>query len=120
MLAQAASLNPKNPKTLKLSLLRTTLCAVISIRGTLSMDDCLTDFMCEPAEMDSWLSTAQTAHSGKLGDRAGTKQGADPHGLVGSGEGHGFGPEGRRRRAARPGACSGTADTTGCHGDIGR
>ena len=92
---------------LKVTPFSSCLRAVISIRGTLSMDDCLTDFMCEPAEMDSWLSTAATAHSGKLGsdDPAGDKQGSDPHGLVGSGEGHGFGQEGRRRRGgARPGA----------------
>ena len=28
---------------------------VICIRGTLSLDDCLTDAMCEPAEIDDWL-----------------------------------------------------------------
>ena len=28
---------------------------MISIRGTLSLEDCLTDFMCEPAELDDWL-----------------------------------------------------------------
>lgn len=32
------------------------LCAVICIRGTLSLDDCLTDAMCEPAEIDDWLA----------------------------------------------------------------
>ena len=56
------------------------------------MDDCLTDFMCEPAEMDGWLSTAHTSHSGKLGRRGGAPH--DPHGLVGSGQGQGFGDAG--------------------------
>ena len=32
------------------------LSAVICIRGTLSLDDCLTDAMCEPAEIDDWLA----------------------------------------------------------------
>ena len=35
------------------------LCAVICIRGTLSLDDCLTDAMCEPAEIDDWLAISQ-------------------------------------------------------------
>ncbi len=82
---------------------------MISIRGTLSMDDCLTDFMCEPAEMDSWLSSAQSAHSGKLGRSSGQARSPtaqDPHGLVGSSEGHGFGPEGTPRNGRGEGELS--------------
>ena len=57
---------------------------MISIRGTLSMDDLITDFMCEPADMDDWISTASTPHAGQ-------GQGShDPKGLVGSSHGHGF------------------------------
>ena len=33
--------------------------AVLGIRGTLSLDDCLTDFMCEPADMDAWIREQQ-------------------------------------------------------------
>lgn len=58
--------------------------AVIAIRGTLSLEDCITDFMCEPAEMDEWLSTAATAHSGRFAANH------DPRGLVGSSKGTGF------------------------------
>ena len=58
--------------------------AVISIRGTLSADDLITDFMCEPADMDDWMSTATTPHAGQ-------GQGShDPHLSVGSSAGTGF------------------------------
>lgn len=33
--------------------------AVIAIRGTLSLDDCLTDFMCEPADLEEWIASAK-------------------------------------------------------------
>ena len=57
---------------------------MIAIRGTLSAEDLITDFMCEPADMDDWMSTAATPHSGQ-------GQGShDPKGLVGSSQGHGF------------------------------
>jgi hypothetical protein len=59
-------------------------CAVIAIRGTLSFEDCVTDFMCEPAEMDDWLNAAGTSHSGRLDNLH------DPKGLVGSSKGMGF------------------------------
>lgn len=60
------------------------VCAVIAIRGTLSAEDLITDFMCEPADMDDWMSTAATPHSGQ-------GQGShDPKGLVGSSQGTGF------------------------------
>ena len=60
------------------------MCAVIAIRGTLSAEDLITDFMCEPADMDDWMSTAATPHSGQ-------GQGShDPKGLVGSSQGTGF------------------------------
>ena len=29
--------------------------AVLSIRGTLSLEDCVTDFMCEPVDLDEWI-----------------------------------------------------------------
>ena len=33
-----------------------TLCAaVLSVRGTLSLEDCVTDFMCEPVDLDEWI-----------------------------------------------------------------
>ena len=32
--------------------------AVIAIRGTLSLEDCLTDFMCEPAALNDWIAGA--------------------------------------------------------------
>lgn len=60
------------------------LLTVIAIRGTLSMEDLVTDFMCEPAEMDDWLGTAATSHSGHF------SQAHDPSGLVGSSQGMGF------------------------------
>ena len=60
------------------------LLTVIAIRGTLSMEDLVTDFMCEPAEMDDWLGTAATSHSGHF------SQAHDPGGLVGSSQGMGF------------------------------
>ena len=61
-----------------------SLGAVIAIRGTLSAEDLITDFMCEPADMDDWMSTAATPHSGQ-------GQGShDPKGLVGSSQGTGF------------------------------
>ena len=57
---------------------------MISIRGTLSADDLITDFMCEPADMDDWMSTATTPHAGQ-------GQGShDPHLSVGSSAGTGF------------------------------
>ena len=31
---------------------------MLAIRGTLSLEDCLTDFMCEPAELNNWISGA--------------------------------------------------------------
>jgi hypothetical protein len=48
------------------------------------MEDLITDFMCEPAEMDDWLSTAATSHSGQSSSTH------DPGGLVGSSQGTGF------------------------------
>lgn len=33
--------------------------AVLAIRGTLSLDDCLTDFMCEPADLEEWIVSAK-------------------------------------------------------------
>lgn len=48
------------------------------------MEDLITDFMCEPAEMDDWLSTAATSHSGQ------SSSAHDPGGLVGSSQGTGF------------------------------
>ena len=57
---------------------------MIAIRGTLSAEDLITDFMCEPADMDEWMSTAQTPHAGQgLGSH-------DPNELVGSSAGTGF------------------------------
>ena len=35
------------------------LCEVIAIRGTLSLDDCLTDFLCEPADLEAWIVSAK-------------------------------------------------------------
>ena len=64
-----------------------TLAAVLGIRGTLSLDDCLTDFLCEPADIDEWISdmhgsmkhhsadrAAEAATQGKSVPDAGTKQ----------------------------------------------
>ncbi|KAK9805494.1 hypothetical protein WJX72_001323 [[Myrmecia] bisecta] len=34
---------------------RETRSVVIAIRGTLSLEDCLTDALCEPAELDDWI-----------------------------------------------------------------
>lgn len=59
------------------------------------MEDLITDFMCEPAEMDDWLSTAATPHSGKF------SAAHDPGGLVGSSQGTGF--FGRGDRPQQPG-----------------
>jgi len=71
------------------------------------MEDLITDFMCEPAEMDDWLSTAATSHSSKFSAVH------DPGGLVGSSQGTGFygsgdrpqqpgGPHKPGARSARP------------------
>ena len=30
--------------------------AVLSIRGTLSLEDCMTDFLCEPASLNEWIA----------------------------------------------------------------
>ncbi len=48
------------------------------------MEDLITDFMCEPAEMDDWLSTAATSHTDSFSSAH------DPGGLVGSSQGTGF------------------------------
>ena len=34
---------------------RSTKSVVAAIRGTLSLEDCLTDLLCEPAELDEWI-----------------------------------------------------------------
>ncbi|CAK0786854.1 hypothetical protein CVIRNUC_010068 [Coccomyxa viridis] len=83
---------------------RQTSSVVISIRGTLSADDLITDFMCEPADMDDWMSTVTTPHAGQ-------GQGShDPHLSVGSSAGTGFfsrrsssqqQPAGRQQSASR-------------------
>ncbi|KAK9802679.1 hypothetical protein WJX73_004994 [Symbiochloris irregularis] len=40
---------------------------VLAIRGTLSLDDCLTDFMCEPADLEEWIVSAQPGGLRELG-----------------------------------------------------
>lgn len=35
---------------------------VVSIRGTLSLEDCVTDFMCEPVDLDEWIKEIDTSH----------------------------------------------------------
>ena len=37
---------------------KSTKSVVLAIRGTLSLEDCLTDLLCEPAELDAWLKQA--------------------------------------------------------------
>ena len=37
------------------------VCAVLSIRGTLSLEDCVTDFMCEPVDLDDWIKEVDNA-----------------------------------------------------------
>ena len=32
--------------------------AVLAIRGTLSLEDLITDFLCEPAALDDWIQGA--------------------------------------------------------------
>jgi len=49
--------------------------AVVCIRGTLSLDDCLTDAMCEPAEIDDWLAVVDGG-DGTPVDGAGAAPGA--------------------------------------------
>lgn len=39
-----------------------SVCAVVSIRGTLSLEDCVTDFMCEPVDLDDWIKEIDTSH----------------------------------------------------------
>lgn len=39
--------------------------AVVSIRGTLSLEDCLTDFMCEPADINEWMTAAPSSELGR-------------------------------------------------------
>ena len=85
------------------------LLAVIAIRGTLSMEDLVTDFMCEPAEMDDWLGTAATSHSGHF------SQAHDPSNLVGSSQGTGFfnrGDTGQGATCQRGGKSFALAHTT--------
>ena len=40
--------------------------AVVSIRGTLSLEDCVTDFMCEPVDLDEWIKEVDASQ----GDRS--------------------------------------------------
>ena len=39
-----------------------SVCAVVSIRGTLSLEDCVTDFMCEPVSLDDWIKEVESAN----------------------------------------------------------
>ena len=34
---------------------------MLSIRGTLSLEDCITDFLCEPAILDDWIKEVGTS-----------------------------------------------------------
>lgn len=38
---------------------------MLSIRGTLSLEDCITDFLCEPAVLDDWIK--EVGNSGASG-----------------------------------------------------
>ena len=42
--------------------------AVVSIRGTLSLEDCLTDFMCEPADINDWMTSAPSSGRASFDD----------------------------------------------------
>ena len=58
------TLNPENP-------VRGTG-AVLAIRGTLSLEDVLTDFLCEPADVEEWIVSAKPGALSELS--------RDPHG----------------------------------------
>jgi len=55
--------------------------AVVSIRGTLSLKDCLTDFMCEPADLNEWMNSAPSSGTGwgSEGRRGSFDEDATPH-----------------------------------------
>ena len=36
---------------------------MVSIRGTLSLEDCVTDFMCEPVDLDEWIEEVKEEDS---------------------------------------------------------
>ncbi|KAL3156144.1 hypothetical protein ABBQ32_012435 [Trebouxia sp. C0010 RCD-2024] len=38
---------------------------VVSIRGTLSLEDCVTDFMCEPVDLDEWIKEVDSSSQPK-------------------------------------------------------
>lgn len=42
-----------------------SVCAVVSIRGTLSLEDCVTDFMCEPVDLDDWIKEMDSSQGSK-------------------------------------------------------
>lgn len=37
----------------------------MSIRGTLSLEDCVTDFMCEPVDLDDWIKEIDSSQQPK-------------------------------------------------------
>jgi hypothetical protein len=53
-----ASSSPIAPKKSTVESCHESWSAVVSIRGTLSLEDCLTDFMCEPADLSDWMNSA--------------------------------------------------------------
>ncbi|KAL0029095.1 hypothetical protein WJX77_006448 [Trebouxia sp. C0004] len=36
---------------------------VVSVRGTLSLEDCVTDFLCEPVDLDEWIKEVDSSHA---------------------------------------------------------
>lgn len=44
--------------------------AVLSIRGTLSLEDCMTDFLCEPAALNEWIESGPKSDSRRSFDEA--------------------------------------------------
>ena len=36
-------------------------CEVVSVRGTLSLEDCVTDFLCEPVDLDEWIKEVDSS-----------------------------------------------------------
>ena len=80
--------------------------AVICIRGTLSLDDCLTDAMCEPAEIDDWLAVShadQDPSPGQHPGHAAPGPAADsPNSLMAGARNSPAGPQGAPRALGSP------------------
>lgn len=34
---------------------------MVSVRGTLSLEDCVTDFLCEPVDLDEWIKEVDSS-----------------------------------------------------------